>query len=136
MEVSEINGNYIYRVGYYSYEESRYIYMISNKKYTDDEFKDIVFKAVENVLKKTKEGKIKNIPACYSFEEILDDVIDELTTSFGFKLLTPTTSWDCFGWPSILNKDHWASDRSSLEELTIYLNERGYTPKSMDEITV
>ena len=130
MGVSEIN---IYNIGYYSHEESSYVQLIHDQKYSETEFKNIIFKAVENVLRKMKDKEIELIPLYFSFQSIFDNVIEELINSFGFRKLEYTASWDCFGWPSILNEKDWPNDRESLKELTEYLHEHGFTPESMNE---
>ena len=109
-----------------------YIQLSHPKKFSEDDFKEIIFKATENVLKKIKAGELKR-PAYFTYEAIFPDVVRELITSFGFKKLEYTVTWDCFGWPSILNEKHWPNDRQSLKELTEYLHERVYTSQSMNE---
>ena len=109
-----------------------YIQLSHPKKFSADDFKKIVFEATKGVLEKIKAGKLEQ-PRYFTYEAIFPDIVRELTTSFGFKKLEYTATWDCFGWPSILNEKHWPNDRQSLKELTEYLRDHGFTSESMNE---
>lgn len=112
---------YLYKFGYHSYEDSGRIVLSSETQYSDQEFKQMIFDATNNVLKNII---INNSNHVYlsedgvSFSEIWELVASELEAK-GFSPVKYQTEWSCFGWPSITNGTDWNDQRGlELTELT------------------
>ena len=101
---------YIYEVGYHSYEESCYIQLYHEEKFSGKRFEGMVIKATVALLK--REGIRKGERT--SFQDILHDVVEELITAFGFKEVKFTAKFGIFGWANILDEKDWRHDRDEL----------------------
>lgn len=103
----------IYNMGYSTYEESGYYQFYHKRKYSQTEFEKIVAKAVMNWFKGYKVKKKETI----SFQDIIFNVVEELTNNFGFKKVNFTAEFSVFGWANLLDKKDWEGDRNKQLEL-------------------
>ncbi len=106
---------YIYNIGYSTYEESEYYQLYHKRRYSQEEFEKIVVKAVMNWFKEYEVKKDEKI----SFQDIIFSLIEELTKNFGFKKVDFTAEFSVFGWANLLDKQNWEEDRNKqLKMLT------------------
>lgn len=106
---------YVYKIGYYSCEESKYFELLHVSRYSNDELHKIIMDTIINVLK-----DIISVHGEYdiriskefglSYQEIDNLVIDELK-KVGFKSVKYQAEWSCFGWQSIIDSDHLEGQR-------------------------
>ena len=109
----------IYNLGYDTYEESEYIQLSHEHKYSDKEFKQIVRTATANVINKMEIKENKRI----SFQDIIEDVAEELIQTFGFKRVKFDAEFSVFGWADISDKDDWKEVRGEeLDKLSEFVN--------------
>ncbi len=109
----------LYNLGYDTYEESEYIQLSHKHKYSDEEFKKIVRTATTNVITKLEIKENERI----SFQDIIEDVAEELIKTFGFKRVKFDAEFSVFGWANILDKDDWKEVRGEeLNKLTDFVN--------------
>lgn len=110
---------YLYNLSYDTYEESEYIQLSHKHKYSDKEFKKIVRTATNNIITKIKTKENKRI----SFQDIIEDVAEELIKNFGFKRVKFDAEFSIFGWADILDKSDWKEVRDEeLNKLTDFIN--------------
>ena len=116
-----------YDVGYDTYEESEHIQLAHEKVFSQDEFDKLVIQATIAVLKREKSLRKEHV----SFQDILHDVVEELTMKRGFRRLKFDARFVVFGWPSIRDKTDWNHDREKqLDRLTDALDKAlGRIPK-------
>lgn len=117
---------YVYKIGYYSHEESDYVYLTHKEKFSSKQLREFVEKAsLEAVaLMKSKDDYLHN------YEDIHPEVINILTEKYGFSELKLTSGWICFGWGSIFVQSDWKESRDkNLKSLTKTLNKAGYDRK-------
>ena len=106
---------YIYNIGYSTYEESEYYQLYHKRRYSQEEFEKIVVKAVMNWFKEYEVKKDEKT----SFQDIIFSLIEELTKNFGFKKVDFTAEFSVFGWANLLDKQDWEEDRDKqLKMLT------------------
>lgn len=115
---------HIYNIGYNSYEESEYVQLYHEKKFSQKEFENIVIEAVVSVLKKYKELKNSSVEdsrlkSRTTFQNMLFSVIEMLVKKFGFKEVKFIGKFDVFGWADILDENDWEDNRDEqLNKLT------------------
>lgn len=117
----------IYRVGYYSPEESNYEYLVHKNKYNDTELKEFVEFACIKGVKKKITSEIEYY--VHSYADIHDEVIEVLCSDYGFEKLNLTADWDVFGWASIFTKKDWEPRDNNLNSLTDKIIENGFSIK-------
>lgn len=123
----------VYTVGYSSYEESEYAYLTHERKFSEQEFKEIIFKTAIEAVHEMKKDKYSYL---HSYQDIHDKVVKLLCEREGFKPIEITTAWSCFGWPSMFSKDDWAGQRSeAIDELTDKMIEAGFSVKDDDYLS-
>ena len=106
---------HIYNLGYYSHEESEYIQLSHDNKFTQKEFEEIVMNSAARIFDKESD---KNI----SFQDIFLDVVDDLIKNCGFKKVDFEAEFSVFGWPHIMDKDDWKGERDKLlDKLTDFI---------------
>lgn len=113
---------YLYKIGYYSMEESDYIELQHDKKFSDDEMSEMIAEATIDTIR--KEGITK-----YTFQCIFssDNFIQFLKNKFNFKELEYELKWSAFGWASIYDKNDWKHDRDeSLNKITDAVKKAGF----------
>jgi len=116
---------YLYNIGYYTEEGEKYIQLAHELKLTDDQLKKFVHLSIYRILNEIKDGKRKKY-YILNIENLLYDITRIMIEIFDFKEVKYETSWDCFGWASILDKDRWTWQRdSNINELTSFLNNHG-----------
>lgn len=103
---------FAYKVGYGSYEESRFAELLHKSKYSDEEIHKIVIKCIIKVLDDVVSGKhdVYISDEGISYDDIHEHVIDEMR-QFGFEEIRYQSEWTCFGWASITNSDSWKRER-------------------------
>lgn len=127
---------YIYNIGYHSYEESEYVQLYHELEFTRNQLRDLIHAATRRVLDKIQSGEIEH-PITYTFQNLFDDVIREMIEIYDFEPVEYTAEWECFGWPSVLDKQSWSGSRDkNLDMLTEYLNRNGYTSENMKKYEV
>lgn len=110
-----VKSQYIYNLGYHSYEESDYYQLYHHKKFSKNEFEQLVAKATLCVIKKHPHKKGQHI----SFQDVIFEVRDVLIRKFGFQEVEFTATFSVFGWPDILDESDWEHDRDKqLNRLT------------------
>jgi hypothetical protein len=98
---------HIYNIGYSSYEESDYYQLYHEKKFSKEEFEEMVAKATINVLKDSDEDSYFML----TFQQILYAVVKELIKNFGFKEVEFDAKFEVFGWADIADEKDWEHDR-------------------------
>lgn len=112
---------YFYNIGYNSYEESDYSQLWHEKKYSEKEFKEIIFKIILDIFKnRTEEDKKWE----KTFQHILPEVVEQLIENFGFKEVEFDAEFNVFGWADLTDENDWKQVRDEeLDEITKYLKE-------------
>ena len=93
---------YFYCIGYSSCEESDYVYLTSDQRFSDKEFREMIEDAA---IKAIKELKTKEDSYIHSYEDIHLHVVDILRKEYGFNELKVDACWSCFGWGSLFAND-------------------------------
>ena len=115
---------HIYNFGYHSHEESEYIQLYHNSKFTQKEFEEIVMNSASNIID-AEGGKDT------SFEHIFLDVLDDLIKNHGFTKVEFEAEFDVFGWPDIMNKDDWKNERGELlDKLADFIKDKQNSGKN------
>lgn len=112
---------FLYKLGYGSYEDSMYSEIASEKEFSDDEFKQIVIKAIIRVMEgiASRKYKVYLQGEGPSYEDIHEYVLTELLDADGFQKVEYKSTWGCFGWPSLIEPTSWESQRGKdLIEVT------------------
>ena len=127
---------YRYKIGYTSYEESSFVELEHELKYTEEQLADVVADATVEVIKQMKALPKEAMMRVHSFQDICsgsytDDGIslaDCLINKFGFKPIVYEQVFSVFGWPSIFHKTDWKGDRSvTLNKITDRVLAAGFT---------
>jgi hypothetical protein len=112
---SRAKAQYIYNLGYHSYEESENYQLYHHKKFSKNDFEELVAKATADVIKNHLPKNDEHI----SFQDIIFSVRSVLIRKLGFKEVKFAATFNVFGWPDILDKKDWSSDRDEqLNRLT------------------
>ncbi len=122
-----------YKIGYYSHEESDYVELQHEKKFSDDELTEMIADATVETIKKMKITGDET----HSFQDIFnygnDNLVQYLIEKFGFKTIEYELNWSVFGWASLFDKTDWKWDRdNSLDKITEAVNKAGFTRKDDD----
>ncbi len=123
---------YNYKIGYYSHEESDYIELQHEKKFSDEELTEMISEYTVEIIKKMKQDDY-----VHSFQDIFNygdhGIIKYLKEKYGFKDIEYELSWTVFGWASIFDKSDWEGDRDNhLEKITDAVNNAGFTRNDDD----
>lgn len=94
---------YLYNLGYHTYEESMYNQLYHNKKFTKEEFEELVIKIILKILSTHKHKRV-------SYQDIHFEVFEELINNFGFKEVEFEGEFSVFGWANLLDKTDWKRD--------------------------
>lgn len=122
--------SYNYKIGYYSHEESDYIELQHEKKFSDNELTELIAEAtVETIKKMRKAGDYT-----HSFQYIFrKDLIQYLIEKIGFKRIEYELCWNIFGWGSVFDKKDWKEDRDDhLDKITEAVNGAGFSREDDD----
>jgi hypothetical protein len=127
---------FLYDIGYHSCEESDYIQLWHEKKFTQNDLTNMICEAVLETVKaeraKDPKAYIHNFEDVYSFAMNSGGVITYLLEHFGFKEVKFQESWTCFGWASIFEKKDWDTYKDKndpMYKIVEYMNKHGYTWK-------
>jgi len=124
---------YNYQIGYYSYEDSCYVGLSHEQKFTDAQMTEMISWAVVDKIQRSKDSPDKHY--LHGFQDFLNrygnDVIEFLVKTYGFTRITYEVVWDCFGWASVFDQSDWdGHDRDGhLKALTDAVNKAGFTVK-------
>ena len=103
---------YLYKFGYGSYEDSAFAEVSHSKQFSEKEFDKLVTEAIIRVLQGIISKKYD--PFLHedgiSYESIHEYVLEELK-KYGFEEIKYQAEWSIFGWPSIVDKSSWSSQR-------------------------
>lgn len=119
------NTQYIYDIGYNSYEESEYWQLCSQTKYSESELSELisdVFKIVNNMggYKLDQEFKCegaelyKDDERGYSVQTLYPSVIRYLIDFHNFSKLEYESKYSLFGWASV-SVDDWGEAGGKLK---------------------
>jgi len=122
-----------YKIGYSTYEESHYIELEHEQKFTHDELTKIIAEAAVAVVKTMVNDK----DYVHSFQDVFSrcymdnkkaDIEGYLIKEKGFKLIEYAENWYTFGWASIFHKEDWKDNRDDdLNKITDAVNAAGFT---------
>ncbi len=120
---------YFYSVGYCSYEDSDYIALVHQEKYSDDEFFDVIYSTLPFVVEKLKKDllieeyeydwfydkldKMLNI----SFRCLYKIIAEVLVEKFGFEKVEYQSELILFGWPNIMQEKDWDYDNHKYNKI-------------------
>lgn len=105
---------FVYRVGYYSYEESPSHYLTHGVEFDQAEFQQLVLTAIEAILRQwltltpdqealDSEGSHPDTFRTFThFGDLVGHIVEWLVTERGFALLSPTASIDFDGWSPLI----------------------------------
>ena len=118
---------YNYKIGYNSHEESDYVELQHEKRFSDEELTEMISESTVEIIKKMKQDDY-----VHSFQDIFNygdhGIIKYLKEKYGFKDIEYELCWTVFGWASIFDKSDWEGDRGNhLEKITGAVNEAGFT---------
>lgn len=124
---------YNYKIGYYSHEESDYVELQHEIKFSDNELTEMLAEATVDIITKMK----KRIRYIHNFQDAFESedpsLIRYLIEKFGFKLIDHELCWSAFGWASVFDKSDWKGDRDDhLDKITDIVNRTGFTRKDDD----
>lgn len=125
--------SYNYKIGYNSHEESDYVELQHETKFSDNELTEMLAEATVETIKKMKQtgDRTHNFQDIFYFEN--DSLIQCLIEKFGFKLIDYELCWSVFGWASIFDKKDWKGDRHNhLDKITEAVNKAGFIRKDDD----
>lgn len=112
---------FLYRVGYFSPEDSHYRVFYHQNSFTERQLRDMVEESIATVLQ-------QNELRSPSYDDIYSNVEKVLSEKYGFSPVTYQAEWSCFGWAEILSKISWDGWRDeNLDHLTDYLQSQGFT---------
>jgi hypothetical protein len=123
---------YNYKIGYNSHEESDYVELQHEKRFSDEELTEMISESTVEIIKKMKQDDY-----VHSFQDIFNygdhGIIKYLKEKYGFKDIEYELCWTVFGWASIFDKSDWEGDRGNhLEKITGAVNEAGFTRNDDD----
>jgi len=117
----------IYILGYGTYEESDYTYLLHDDVFTYDEFENMIFESTYKFIMEEKKYIHYYI---HSFSDVHSGVVEIMINDYGFKKLEPEVSWACFGWSSIFTTKDWEDDiLYTNRRLVEYLRNKGLSEK-------
>jgi len=124
-----------YQIGYTSCEESDFIELEHEKKFTHEELLQMVAEATYDVYLKAVGHEYEK--GSTTFEDIMMNAYrpegiglgETLCQKFGFKFVEYAGSVSVFGWARILDKDSWRSYRDEKDDLDVI---REYIEKKLE----
>lgn len=121
---------YYYNIGYFSFEDSGYVQLVHSKKFTEEEFNEMVYICFGDVIKKIKKEiamPIEELEKYYSdkdndedyifwhcdynnkislcFMDIYRYIAYMLCKNFGFEYLKFEADFSIFGWDNLNDKE-------------------------------
>lgn len=125
---------YRYKIGYTSYEESSFVELEHEQKFSHQELSELIAEATVETFKKLR-GK-SNI-YIHNFQDVFHDIyntqyniVSYLIENKGFKRIEYQDVWSVFGWASIFDRQDWGSDRDpELDFIVNKMNEAGFDAK-------
>jgi len=109
---------YIYKIGYHSCEDSCYVELQHESKFTKEELIKIIAEVVWEEYLKLTPGEIPEICFDSFFYAFGNKSLAELLVkNCGFKAIEYTQVLSLFGWAKIMDRTHWEHDRG--EELNL-----------------
>ena len=119
---------YFYSIGYYSHGDSGYKQLAHDKKFSKEEFEEIIFKSVPFVIEKIKEDMLKpfcdqNYDCYYDayheiltvrFEAIYNIIACALVENFEFKHLQFAAKFHLFGLPNMMIENDLDNEEDEL----------------------
>lgn len=116
---------YLYKIGYYSYEETDYAELKHEQSFSKSQITEMVAEAIIDILtRRTKDDYY------HSYQDFHERVIKWLVEHKGFVEVEYDTVWSEFGWGSVFCGKDWDRDRDTeLNRLAALLNEAGYDIK-------
>ncbi len=112
-----------YEIGYHSYEEAPQIILISDKEYSQQEFKQLCAQVTVDIYNNRKQlfkdqyAAIEEDKDAFDgydpkgrFEYLLHDVVDKLISDHAFRRLEIKAEFSPFGWAYFIPKDDWKQD--------------------------
>ena len=129
---------FFYEVGYGSYEDSGYIQLFHKKEFSEEEFEALILEvapeAAERSLERQESLEDETQKGDYyrghRFEDMYPHIAALLIEKHGFREISYCARYSVFGWPNLLDKSDWGSDRDeTLTRLTDRLNAAGFTPE-------
>jgi hypothetical protein len=123
---------YNYKIGYHSHEESGYVELQHEKKFSDEELTEMISESTVEIIKKMKQdGYVHSFQDIFNYED--HSIIKYLREKYGFKDIGYELSWTVFGWASIFDKSDWEGDRDNhLEKITDAVNKAGFARNDDD----
>ena len=129
---------YRYKIGYGTCEESEFVELEHEKKFTEDDITQMIAETIEAEIKeglfeeKDEEGFYYDF--AFNFNHVWNNahedkkLVDWLIENKGFVLVKYEVDWDAFGWASVLDKNDWKTYRQkgdNLSKITDYLASKG-----------
>jgi hypothetical protein len=109
---------HIYNLGDYSHEESEYIQLGHEDKFTQKEFEEFVMNSAVKIFEGSEDKEL-------TFQDIFFEVIEDLVNSYDFTKIKFDAEFSAFGWTDILDKDDWKSERGeALDKLTDFIKNK------------
>lgn len=132
---------YRYKIGYWSHEDSFFVELEHDKKFTEEDLTGMICEAIIWVVRELakRDVYIHNfsdamMPHCSQPHDIIIDVPTFLVKQRGFRATQYEADWSVFGWPSLFHKDDWGEQRTDrLNDITDFINATGLG-KSFDEM--
>lgn len=118
---------YNYKIGYYSHEESDYVELQHDKKFSDNELTEMIADTTVETIKKMKQT---DNDYRHSFQDIFEDsnFVQCLIEKFDFKRIEYELCINIFGWGSVFDKSDWKGDRGDhLDKITDIVNKAGFS---------
>jgi len=94
--LSRIGDKYVYLLNFYALDiPDLKIYLLHDKKFSEDEFRSMIHEAVKSIVRKTKSRYVALI---YKYH----DIVTYLKNNFGFEEISPIINWEIIGDANIL----------------------------------
>ncbi len=107
-----------YKIGYWSHEESPSFFFTNNTDYTQKQFNQIIIDIIKNLKQLISKEKFQKL----TFENILEDVVEELKAKYEFVIIKPKNSFVPFGWANIFNKEKGWESETKYDDINILIN--------------
>lgn len=121
---------YLYRIGYTTYEECPYTVLVSDKKYSQDEFTRLITQAIAIFIDGQDEEFFEyRVTDDLDFSRIYSEFLEWFVVAYSFKTVEYTAGFSVFGWTGLSNGGRWEDDtpdpiisaiRSEITKLPVY----------------
>lgn len=125
---------YLYKIGYYSCEESDYIELYHERKFSKEELENIIAEIVLETVKYIKSTDENYF--LHNFQDVyMTNRFHELLKEIGFKEIKYDEVVSCFGWAGIFSMtgryswEYYRQEDNLLNKITKTLNNAGFTEK-------